>query len=351
MKSLLRIGRSASEAARVPGPRRRSQTGISATEFLIAAPLLLFLGLSLWQWALIIQARQIVESAVREAVRGGAVGHAEVSAIEEGLLLGLAPLWVETAQLGDRMIALRASRVAFDAAARAGWVDWRQLTPTRESFEDWAVSLRSESGVSGAERVIPSDNATWRMRHAQPAGGALGDALGDTSGERIGRASGQSFREAGILRLELTVGVPLQVPLAGAVIGRMARWAAGCPGAAACQFYSGVDHRGVSFSRIPLRVTADARMQSDARMTSRTPTRAGAGPSATRREALLASPGEAGPGNDQSWHWGPMQGLADSPGDVAHDLPEHHSARQPGFLGIGAEREVWAPGSCGITPS
>ena len=60
-------------------------------------PVLLLLGLSIWQWALIMQARQIVDFAVREGARAGSLQHAEPAAIEQGLVSGLAPLWVGNA--------------------------------------------------------------------------------------------------------------------------------------------------------------------------------------------------------------------------------------------------------------
>jgi hypothetical protein len=167
---------------------------------------------------------------------------------------------------------------------------------------------------------------------------------------RIGRSSGQSFREAGILRLELTVGVPLQVPLAGPVIGRLARWAAGCPGGQSCEFYSGVDHRGVTYSRVPLRVMADARMQSDARMTSKTPSRSDAGPAVIQGSTSTAAPGGSGLEEERSRASASVQ-ASSTPRLADSDWLPPEQARQPGFLRIGAEREVWAPGSCGISPS
>jgi Flp pilus assembly protein TadG len=373
-------------------PRAAAQRGISGIEFAIAIPVMLLLGLAIWQWAIIMQARQIIDFAVREGARSGSLQHAEPVAIERGLISGLAPLWVGNADLANPAGAPRASTSKFVFAEQSGWVAWRQLSPTRDSFADWGTS--NPSAVPGAvagEPEIPIDNLAWRARQPsatpgtatpsdraaaslEPVAGVSQSAGMSPPSERIGSRSGQTLREAGILRIELTVGVPLVVPLAGRFISWAASLASNCPPgnppklgtlrldspghqalqsnhapesgatAPACAMFSGPDEQGRPLPRLPVRAVAEARMQSAARQSSRTPgvppgaqtsSASGVGdhlPIASRPALAMVSADAAG---------------GDNPNESAHGHPD----RQPGFLQIGGEREIWAPGSCGISPS
>ena len=355
------------------------QRGASAVECLLALPLVLLLGLGTWQWALVMQARSIVDAGVREAVRAGTMGHAEVHAIEAGLARGLTPLWVEEVLLGERTAATTLSLKRLQDAQGAGWLRWRQLSPTHATFADWGIESSTAAPSSG--RVIPADNPTWRSRHMVPGSGRA-SAIGN---EPVGLASGQSYREAGLLRLELTVGVPLHVPLAGRLFSWAARIAAGCdtdtpyriglmrwsgvasvgtPGPTtghsdagsaqvACSVYGGRDGSGRSLPRLPVRAMAEARMQTDTWLTARTPPHGpGTGAATGRVSTSLSAPGHFGLSEARS---SPGASVA-SPTSIDSDpvnagATEAGSPRQPGFLGIGAEREVWVPGACGIRPS
>ena len=287
---------------------RAPQRGAGAVEFLVAVPVMLLLGLLIWQWALVMQSRAIVDFAAREAARYGALSHAAPEAIEQGIISGLTPLWVSNAELAGSASALPASAVQFDVAVRAGWLTWRQLSPTRESFADWGIlaTAGARPGSADTPLEIPVDNPSLRSRYGAPLsvtgrpGGDMGYApMAPSSGglatEPVGPASGQTFREAGILRLELSVGVPLHVPLAGRFISWAARMFSGCeagepphlgalrldgPGAAvpapaalggadptrasrsnqapACALFSGLDHSGRVLPRLPVSVVGEA---------------------------------------------------------------------------------------------
>ncbi|MEN9775713.1 MAG: hypothetical protein RL322_2783, partial [Pseudomonadota bacterium] len=82
-----------SVSAHRPSLCRRAQSGVGALEFLIALPVLLVLGLGAWQWAIVLQARQVLQQAVTEAVRGGGLGHASEQSIDQGLARGLITFW------------------------------------------------------------------------------------------------------------------------------------------------------------------------------------------------------------------------------------------------------------------
>lgn len=407
------------------GRSRAPQNGAGAVEFLVAVPAMLLLGLLIWQWALVMQSRAIIDFAVREGARSGALGHAAPEAIERGIVSGLTPLWVSNTDLTGPASALPASAARFGVAVREGWLAWRQLSPTRESFADWgtpaAAGVRSVAADAALE--IPLDNPALRSRHGVPlpvagrtggdmefapmasalvsAGTAASGSIGASgsglpTAEPVGPASGQTFREAGVLRLELSVGVPLHVPLAGRFISWAARILSGCeagerpylgalrfdgPGHAesapagpdgaapkrglrgdqtpACAQFSGLDHSGRVLPRLPVKVVGEARMQSAARLSARTPSGAGAkrfggaGLSmSVASENGWQNPPQGAPGGADDL----PAGLAAVPPGIAaatdSSAPQSIRAdRPPGFLQIGGEREIWVPGACGLSPS
>lgn len=381
-----------------PVQSRARNRGAGGVEFLVALPVMLMLGLLIWQWGLVMQARAVIDYAAREAARSGALGHALPEAIERGMTSGLAPLWVSNSDLAGPASAFPASVVRFSVAAREGWLSWRQLSPTRASFADWGTpsAAGTPSDALGSVLEIPIDNSGLRSRHAIPlpvSGSAInavahplvGPGSGSTAAEPVGSSSGQTFREAGILRLELSVGVPLHVPLAGRFISWAGRLMSGCsggagprlgalrleePGAAqsrpadrdivvpetlsrddqpsACLQFSGRDHTGRVLPRLPVKVVAEARMQSAARISSRTPLGAGG-----IRQGAMG--GELPAAVDLAASFGAGDPVDRSQSPVASQAsPEALPAgteRLPGFLKIGGEREIWAPGACGLSPS
>ena len=72
---------------------RRLQGASAVVEMLLAAPIVLLLGLGALQWALLLHARTAIEYALFEAARAGSVAQARPDAIESGLARGLLPFW------------------------------------------------------------------------------------------------------------------------------------------------------------------------------------------------------------------------------------------------------------------
>ena len=257
-------------------------------ESLIALPVLLILGLSMLQIALLMHARDALHLAALEAARAGSVGRADPRAIEAGLARGLVPLLAPSSGTDDpvRQLAHAAARV--DEGLRAGWTRWRQLSPTRESFVDWGRPGRDASGLPGPWVEIVVDHIGTEAVLRTPASGSAGRR----AEAAIGIASGQTLTDAALLRIEVVHGVPAVVPLAGRLIAftlaaidgcalpRM-RWLGalhlGDPGPAAaprpwtCAVYVGGADEGRP--RIPVRVTALVRMQSNPRLSATTPSR------------------------------------------------------------------------------
>lgn len=344
--------------ARNPAPPRPGlvrTSGFAALETLLAAPIVLLLGLTVLQWALVFHGRQAVAHAVAEAGRAGSVDHGSDEAIERGLARGLVPwLYGSTGPVDHAANQLRA-RVHLRLGQGAGWVDWRRLSPTAASFADWAEPARDARGIPVPGQLeIPNDNLSLRDGARQPSSGVLGHR----AGEPIGRASGQTLADANLLKLEFTYGVPLTVPL----VGRLAAWimrgvdacgsvtgpgprvrlgtvdlgapsgiAGHAPRAWACAHYLALDERGLSKPRWPVRVSSTVRMQSPARTPAAVaapPAQSGASHGLGNFDASSAerppppervNPRGAGPSED---------GSAD---------------RSPGFLKIGADRLLPPP--------
>lgn len=261
------------------------QHGVAIVETLIAAPVVLWLGLAVLQWALVFHARSAVVFALSEAARAGAVSGADPQAIDRGLARGLAPFLGGAADAAGHLAAIAGAQGHVAAGRAGGWLLLRQLSPTAQSFEDWAEDDIDDFGrPDPSRRVIPNDNLTHRIHLTVPAGGVAGHR-GD---EPIGSRSGQTLADANLLKLELVYGVPLNVPFVGPLAAWALRIVDGCrepearpvgtmtlaapdAGAArdwACAFYDAIDERGRAVPRVPVRVSATMRMQSPARFSN-----------------------------------------------------------------------------------
>lgn len=369
------------------------QRGTAFVETLLAVPIVLLLGLGALQWALLFHARTALEYALVEAARAGSVAQARPDAIEAGLARGLMPFWFGVDATRPWPVAVSASGVQLRQGLAAGWVAWRQIAPTIESFGDWGEPARDAAGYPVAGLVeIPNDSLQWSSLR-QPAGGTAG-LRGD---EPIGARSQQTLTDANLLKLELRYGVPMTVPL----VGRIAVWAmrivdgcaapsarrlgavdlgmpspAAAPRAWACAMYLAPDASGTSVPRWPVRASATIRMQSPARRSAVTPVRAESavrGPShPTPSAAYPQTRSEPQPMPESASGSGPpstgtpassdaaslvtghpdesatLPPAATSPGAIAA-TPASDGSRlrsSSGWLSLGGERTFSVPGAC-----
>lgn len=346
-------------------PPRRVLAGVASTETLLAVPLVLLLGLSALQWGLVFQGRQAVAHAAIEAGRAGSVDHAAAEAIERGLARGIAPWLYGASGPEDHASSIQRAQTHLQVGIASGWVAWRRLAPTAQSFADWAEPARDDRGLA-IEGVleIPNDNLTLRIGGRLPAGGVAGYR----SGEPIGAASGQTLADANLLKIEVVYGVPLTVPMIGRVAAWIMRGVDGCGAGAAsgdatarpprlgtidlgrpasavggrawaCPHYDAVDGSGRAKPRWPVRVSTTTRMQSPARSASAAPQFApGAQPGVSlglgevddSKTFLLAPVDQVNP-------------------DGAGPAADGSVDRAPGFLRIGGDRLVEPPGVCSAT--
>ncbi len=288
--------------------RRRAAGGTASLEALLAVPLCLLLGLGALQWALLMHARHVIEYALQRAARHAATLHGSPEAIEQGLAVGLIPLWGGQFAVAAPAVAHSQAAERVARARHEGWLAWRQRAPGATVFDDWAEIGRDPRGDPiDAVREIPNDNLRYRTASR-------------------GSRSGVTLLDANVLQLELIYAVPLQVPLAGSLavatmrafdrcaadlpqrIGLLGWSGADIGGAQAwrCPFYRVAGSDSATTGRWPVRVRAYARMQSPLRFMAAPTGNAPAGGSGTLSANRAPQPERTsgasapGPGGDRS---------------------------------------------------
>ncbi|HEY0877296.1 MAG TPA: TadE/TadG family type IV pilus assembly protein [Zeimonas sp.] len=363
---------------RCPIRPRRAQRASALVETLLAAPLVLLLGLGALQWALLLHARTAVEYALFEAARAGSVAQARPDAIEAGLARGLLPFWQGAGMPRSPSAALAAAQAQLGQGFAAGWIAWHQIAPTLESFADWAEPARDSFGrpIPGTPE-IPNDSLQWSWLRT-PAGGVAAMR----GREPIGSQSQQTLNDANVLKLELRYGVPMAVPLVGSMAVWLMRIVDGCeppsgrktglvdlgvpaasasPRAWACPMYCAPDASGHAVARWPVRVSASVRMQSPARRSARTPhrtqspvrvaavsTTAGSGPAeppSSTVDGALSQPGSSTDGSPPAAPVETPPSGSPPTGSVDADA-DGSRMRDPGWLNLGGERSFSVPGAC-----
>jgi Pretoxin HINT domain/TadE-like protein/Restriction endonuclease fold toxin 5 len=165
------------------------QRGAAIVEAVIALPVLLVVVLAAIQFGLIYQAKATLNHASLQAARAGAVNGADPDAIRRGLASGLTPLYSPDSSLSGVASAVARLEAALHRDARI-----RILNPTREAFADFGTD------VDGG-REIPNDRL-----HARSTA--------------IGAQSGVNIQDANLLRVEVTYGFELEVPLVNGFLAR-----------------------------------------------------------------------------------------------------------------------------------
>ncbi|MET0534151.1 MAG: TadE/TadG family type IV pilus assembly protein, partial [Steroidobacter sp.] len=209
----------------VTSPLKRAR-GAALVEAVIALPILIVVILAAIQFGFVYQAKATLNHAALQAARAGAVQHAEPAALRRGLALGLVPLRSPEASLQGAAdaVARTESELLTDARLRI-------LNPTRESFDDFATDV---DGV----RELPNERL-----HAQST--------------EVGARGGLNVQDANLLRVEITYGYELKVPLVNSLLSRLSLLTAG----EIDPFHEQLLRR----HRLPISSTATVRMQSPLR--------------------------------------------------------------------------------------
>jgi hypothetical protein len=234
----------------------KREQGAAIVETIIALPVLLVVILGAIQFGLIYQAKATLNHAGLQAARAGAVGHADSDAMRKGLARGLLPLYSPGASLADAARTLARVREDVTSDARI-----RIVNPTREAFDDFGEST---NGI----REIPNDRLYVRST-------------------AIGPRSGLNIQDANLLRIHVTYGYELKVPLINGFLSRLLL---------ASGSYDDFERQLLRRGRLPITTTSTVRMQSTARESELVVARA-ALPDVARVPAqgeLPVSPGSSG---------------------------------------------------------
>jgi hypothetical protein len=313
---------------------KKHQLGVSMFETVLAIPVLLFLGLAALQWMLIFQARYALTTALQDAARAGSVGFAQEQAILAGFARGLVPYLYGASDITSFQVNLLRANGHIQFAQTLGFSQIRMLSPTSESFSDWARPARDSQGdiIAGLQE-IPNDNLSGLSSKQMPIGGASAGRLGYS----VGTSSRQSLSDANILKLELTYGVPLNVPFVGRLTVSVLKALNGCSSASpanACSYYDSFDENGQAIARLPMLIGAQVRMQTPARRSGYT-----AASINTVFSGDKLGAGEVGVKSD-------FKPLALPTNNVASDENLSHTNGAVGFLKFGADRVIQVPGTC-----
>ena len=175
----------------------RHQRGASLVEFSIIALSVVLVGLFTLQLGLLYHAKTTLNYAVFEAARAGAVNNAKMSAIREELGIRLAPLQGGDGTRNSALAAIARSTLYLNDPINTRIAI---LNPTPAAFRDWAVRDQGSG-----QRFIPVNH----LRHQS---------------YDIGAHSGLSLRDATLLKLQVTHGVDLRVPVVGKLMTGAMRW-------------------------------------------------------------------------------------------------------------------------------
>lgn len=209
------------------------QSGSAMVEFVVVAPIITLLGLSVVQYGMMFFAKNQVNYASFMAAREGATGHASLTAVHAAYVQALVPMYGG----GQTPADLAKSLAKANADLGAGNVSIELLNPTRESFVDWNDPALQVALGTGSKRVIPN----------------AGQAFKST---QVGAASGQTIQDANLIKLRITHGYEPKVPLVNRLYTTYLGWLDPKTNA----FHS----KMVAAGRVPLVTQVTLQMQSDA---------------------------------------------------------------------------------------
>lgn len=237
--------------------QRNNQKGVSITEFIIIAPLILFIGLAGIQYGLIYVARLNITYAAYEAARSGAIYNADPVRIQNAFFKGLVPYFStpgiylpndvhisspitgknpNIAQVGLQGTALK----EIIKKSESAFMQMHMVNPTKASFDDWndATLAKAYQIKTGQQvRIIPNDDL-------------------DTKPMIIKEKSKQNIQDANVLKLRFIYGYEPRIPLMKSVFSALTSFFTSDRDA--------VSLRILAAGRIPIVVDISAQMLSPA---------------------------------------------------------------------------------------
>lgn len=168
---------------------RRDASGQSMVEFIIAAPVLIFLILSIVQLVLLYRIKATLDYAALEAARAGAVHGADKDKMKNALVRGMTPLFAHK----TTMLELeKAYGESYKDIIVFGHGRIEVINPTKAAWNE-----HREKQYNG-EYALPNDSLAFRS-------------------DRVGR-SGVNVQDANILKIRVTYDAPLVVPFVSWVL-------------------------------------------------------------------------------------------------------------------------------------
>lgn len=173
---------------------RIRQSGQSMVEFVIIAPVLLFVCFATIQFVLLYQAKSTLDVAALEAAREGAVNNGSMKAMRAGLARGLAPVYARHADADGVSAALAAAQS--DASNLATIT---VINPTPAAIQDFSqLRFYPDEAVTYSE--IPNDSLMYR------------------DSTTLGPASRINIQDANLLKIHVHYCYNMYVPLANKVL-------------------------------------------------------------------------------------------------------------------------------------
>ncbi len=206
--------------------RKKRQFGAAMAEFLVATPALLLLGLGGFQGVMAYNAKTVLDYATFEAARTGAVTHAQTAPMRETLGLRLAPVFGGDGSAKDAIAAI--TRASLDTQDKR-YTKIKILNPTQQAFDDFG----GPSPIPGVQEI---QNSHLKYLPTTP-----------------GATSQVSIQDANLLKIKVTYGYRLTVPLISNVVTAL---------------LEKTDPKHAVYyaaNRIPIQAVATVRMQSEAR--------------------------------------------------------------------------------------
>lgn len=195
------------------------EKGVSITEFIIVAPLILFLSLIGIQYGLIYNAKLNLTYAAYEASRAGAIYNADPARIQDAFFKGLVPYFASSGIFlpGDTHISSPFSsgplkgnnpnliKIAANGKilketiqrSESAFIHIHMVNPSKASFDDWndptlAQAYKIKNRVNA--RIIPNEDLDQKDNTVKPK-------------------SKQSIQDANVLKLRFVYGYEPRIPL------------------------------------------------------------------------------------------------------------------------------------------
>jgi Flp pilus assembly protein TadG len=181
-------------------PTIRRQSGSAMIEFVVVGPLLVLLGTTVLQYALMFNAKNMVNHASFMAAREGAVANANPTSVRQAYARALVPLYGGGRTASE--IAAALTRATADTTGVNSRIEL--LNPTTEAFARYGNDPALMAKYGG-RRAIPNSHLGLRLTTVDPT-------------------SGVSVQDANLIKLRITHGYELRVPLASTVMQFMMRW-------------------------------------------------------------------------------------------------------------------------------